>query len=249
MFSRISLCCATVTVATVLAIAPALAQQDQAPQGDQATQGEQAPQRNNFGPRSPQAKPGQPGPRAPQGPAPEVVATHGDWKIQCEAAPAQAQNTANNGANNTAATAAKTSAKNTANAPDAQAPDPNAKQCAMVQTARSEKNAKLGLTTVFVRAKQNGKEVTMVRILAPIGVYLPTGVALEVDGGAVGRIPFMRCLPQLCVAFGEAGGPTLDKFRKGTAANFIIYEAPGIGMPIKISLNGFAAAYQALGKL
>ena len=81
------------------------------------------------------------------------------------------------------------------------------------------------------------------------GVYLPTGVALEVDGGAVGRIPFMRCLPQICMAFGEAGNQTLDKFKKGTAANFIIYEAPGIGMPIKISLNGFAAAFTALGKL
>jgi invasion protein IalB len=201
--------------AAVLAIAPALAQQDQ------------APQKNTFGPRNPQlqnkqGQQGKPGPRAQQGPTAQVMATHGDWKIQCEAA---------------------AKANNAAGQQQAQGD----KQCAMVQTARSEKNAKLGLTTVFVRAKQNGKEVTMLRILAPIGVYLPTGVALEVDGGAVGRIPFMRCLPQLCVAFGEAGNQTLDKFRKGTAANFIIYEAPGLGMPIKISLNGFAAAYTDLG--
>ncbi len=216
IFSKIPLRWAAVTVAAVLAVAPALAQEAQ------------APQKNNFGPRlNPQAqgKPGQPpvqpGPRAQQGPAPEVVATHGDWKIQCEAAKANAQG---------------------------QAPAQVVKQCAMVQSGRSEKNAKLGLTTVFVRGKQNGKEVTMLRVLAPIGVYLPTGVALEVDGGAVGRIPFMRCLPQICVAFGEAGDQTLDKFRKGTAANFIIYEAPGLGMPIKISLNGFAAAFTALGK-
>lgn len=204
------------TVAALLAFTPALAQDAQ------------APQKNNFGPRNPQAQgqgqpqgqiQGQPGPRAQQGPAPEIIATHGDWKIQCE-------------------NAAK---------PDAQGQ--TEKQCAMVQTARSEKNTKLGLTTVFVRGKQNGKEITMMRILAPIGVYLPTGVALEIDGGAVGRIPFMRCLPQICMAFGEAGAQTLDKFRKGTAANFIIYEAPGIGMPIKISLNGFSDAYKALGSL
>jgi invasion protein IalB len=207
----------TFTVAAVLAVAPALAQ-------DQTPQGEQAPQRNTFGPRNPQMKPGQggqPGALPQQGPAPEVVATHGDWKIQCETAPKPAEGQ----------------------------PQPQSdKQCAMVQTARSEKNAKVGLTTVFVRGKQNGKDVTMMRILAPIGVYLPTGVALEVDGGAIGRIPFMRCLPQICVAFGEAGNQTLDKFRKGTAANFIIYEAPGLGMPIKISLNGFAAAYTDLSK-
>jgi invasion protein IalB len=200
------------TVAALLAFTPALAQDAQ------------APQKNKFGPRNPQAQGQgqlQPGPRPQpqQGPAPQVIATHGDWKIQCE-------------------NAAK---------PDAQGQ--TEKQCAMVQTARSEKNNKLGLTTVFVRGKQNGKEVTMMRILAPIGVYLPTGVALEIDGGAVGRIPFMRCLPQICMAFGEAGTQTLDKFRKGTAANFIVYEAPGIGMPIKISLNGFSDAFKALGSL
>lgn len=217
IFSKPMLHWSALTVAAFLAITPALAQQQQ--------QGEQAPQRNNFGPRNPQGQQqgqaqgqGQAGPRT-QGPAPQIVATHGDWKIQCE-------------------TAAK---------PDAQGE--TEKQCAMVQAAKSEKNAKVGLTTVFVRGKQNGKDITMMRILAPIGVYLPTGVALEIDGGAVGRIPFMRCLPQICMAFGEAGTQTLDKFRKGSAANFIIYEAPGIGMPIKVSLNGFAAAFQALGKL
>jgi invasion protein IalB len=215
IFSTPSLRWAALTVAALLAATPALAQDAQ------------APQKNNFGPRNPavqnkqgQAQPGQPGPRA-QGPAPEVIATHGDWKIQCEAA----------------------------GKPNAEGQTQADKQCAMVQTGRSEKNAKVGLTTVFVRGKQNGKDVTMMRILAPIGVYLPTGVALEVDGSAVGRIPFMRCLPQICVAFGEAGTQTLDKFRKGSAANFIVYEAPGIGMPIKLSLNGFAAAYTALGKL
>ncbi len=208
-FSKHLLRWPALAVAALLALSPALAQEDQ------------APQKNNFGPRNPQAQQGQgkSGSRAQQGPAPEVIATHGDWKIQCE-------------------TAAK---------PDAQGQ--TEKQCAMVQTGRSEKNAKLGLTTVFVRAKQNGKEVTMMRILAPIGVYLPTGVALEIDGGAIGRFPFMRCLPQICMAFGEAGNQTLDKFRKGTAANFIVYEAPGLGTPIKISLNGFAAAFAALGKL
>jgi invasion protein IalB len=182
IFSKNMLRWPALTVAALIAIAPALAQE------------EQAPQKNNFGPRNPQAQQGQgqAGPRA-QG--------------QTE------------------------------------------RQCGMVQAARSEKNAKVGLTTVFVRGKQNGKDVTMMRIMAPIGVYLPTGIALEIDGGAVGRIPFTRCLPQICVAFGEAGAQTLDKFRKGSAANFIIYEAPGISMPIKVSLNGFAAAFTALGKL
>jgi invasion protein IalB len=37
--------------------------------------------------------------------------------------------------------------------------------------------------------------------------------------------------------------------KKGSAANFIIYEAPGLGLPLKISLSGFSAAFGALDNL
>jgi len=155
-------------------------------------------------------------------PAVEVIATHGAWKIQCEV-PQSGQ------------------------AAEGQAE--GQKQCGMVQGARSEKNPKAALTLVLIRAKQADKQVTMIRVMAPIGVFLPTGVALEIDGAAVGRVPFTRCLPQVCMAFAEASPETLDKMKKGSAANFIIYEAPGLGLPMKISLDGFSAAFDALENL
>ncbi len=37
--------------------------------------------------------------------------------------------------------------------------------------------------------------------------------------------------------------------KKGTAANFIIYEAPGLGIPLKVSLEGFSAALENLNTL
>ncbi|MGQ0486082.1 MAG: invasion associated locus B family protein [Hyphomicrobiales bacterium] len=165
------------------------------------------------------------GPRitaAKPGAAVEVIATHGAWKIQCE------------------------------KPQDGQAAEGQAeglKQCGMVQGARSEKNPKAGLTLVLIRGKQADKQVTMIRVMAPIGVFLPTGVALEIDGAAVGRVPFTRCLPQFCMAFAEASPETLEKMKKGTAANFIIYEAPGLGLPMRISLEGFSAAFDALENL
>lgn len=189
--------------------------------GTAIAQDQQAPP-NTFGPRVRPAQPSQPQKTAQQPPAaPQIVATHGDWKIQCETPPANAQG-------GSAATQ---------------------KQCGMIQTVRSDKNPKVGLTLVLVKGQQNGKNVTMMRIMAPVGVYLPTGVALEVDGGAVGRVPFTRCLPQVCIAFAEATNDTLDKMKKGSAANFIIYEAPGLGLPMKISLNGFSAAFGDLDNL
>jgi invasion protein IalB len=188
--------------------------------GAAAAQEKPAPSRNNFGPRLQQPTQQQPPAPAQQAPAPQIIATHGDWKIQCETPPTGGEGAA----------AAQ-------------------KQCGMVQTARSDKNPKVGLTLVLVKAQQNGKSVTMMRVMVPIGVYLPTGVALEVDGGAVGRVPFTRCLPQVCIAFAEASNDTLDKMKKGRAANFIIDEAPGLGLPLKISLSGFSAAYGALDNL
>lgn len=181
--------------------------------GPAAAQTDQQPQ---FGPRANKAGQQQ----APEGQPPaskvDVVATHGQWKIQCESATTQQQG---------------------------QAP---ARQCGMIQTTTNEKNPKAGLTLVLVKTKAGDKSTYNMRVIAPIGVFLPTGVALEIDGNAIGRVPFTRCMPQVCMAFAEAQPATLDKMKKGSEANFIIYEAPGLGLPMKISLDGFSAA---LGEL
>jgi invasion protein IalB len=123
------------------------------------------------------------------------------------------------------------------------------RQCGMVQSTKSEKNAKAVLSLIIGKMKQGDKDVTMMRVMAPIGVFLPTGVALEIDGAAVGRVPFTRCAPQLCMAIAEASPETLVKLKKGKAANFIIYEAPGVGLPMAISLKGFSDALDNLDKL
>jgi invasion protein IalB len=157
-------------------------------------------------------------------PQPEVVATHGAWAVQCQTQPTPAGQ----------ASGADASPHRT---------------CGMIQSTRNEEREHVALTLVMVKGEQEGKEVTMMRVMAPIGVYLPTGVALEIDGDAIGRVPFTRCMPQVCIAFAEASPPTLEKMKKGAKANFIIYEAPGLGMSMELSLQGFTAALAKLGEL
>lgn len=125
---------------------------------------------------------------------------------------------------------------------------PAARQCGMIQATQNEKNPKATLTLVMVKQVQGDKSMINMRVIAPIGVFLPTGVALEIDGAAVGRVPFTRCMPQVCMAFAEATPDTLAKLKKGKQANFIIYEAPGMGLPMKLSLEGFSASLAALEK-
>ena len=193
------LCGAAALLASVAIVGEAQAQQQQ--------------QQQQFGPRANQAPPRQ----QPQAPKPELVATHGDWAVQCQQEPG-----AEGGA--------------------------EVRTCGMFQSAKSDRQG-VGLTLVVVKGEQEGKEVTMLRVMAPIGVYLPTGVALEIDGDAVGRVPFTRCMPQACIAVAEASPPTLEKMKAGGVANFIIYEGPGNGMAMELSLKGFTAALGELNKL
>ena len=231
-------------IAAVTAAAVAQAQQQPAAQG----QGKLPPPQ--FGPRAarPQAggQPGQQGQR-PRMPPPQIMGKFGDWVLQCEQTPPTAANTAGqDAAQETASTDDASSGKGDAAAkPDANGERP----CGLVQSVRDEKRKNIGLTLVLLEGMQQGKKVTMMRVMAPIGVFLPTGVALEIDGAAVGRVPFTRCLPQVCVAFAEATPPTLEKMKKGGKANFIIYEAPGVGVRLPITLNGFSKGLGELAKM
>lgn len=158
-----------------------------------------------------------PGPGPGQAPTATTLSTHGDWKVQCEKAPEGAT-----------------------------APGQPTEQCGMVQTTHNEKEPQAALTIIIVKQKEKDKVLPAMRVMAPLGVFLPTGIALEIDGAAVGRVPFARCTRQVCYATATATPEMFEKLRKGSAANFIIYQGPGLGMPMKISLNGFSAAFADL---
>ncbi len=211
--------------ASLLASHVATAQQTQAPQ--------------QFGPRvNRQAQ--------PQPPKPEVIATHGDWQVQCGEFMARAHQGSKEASNGSGS--GKGDALEGQDSASGEATR-KVRQCGIMQSVRSAERQNLGLTLVLVNTKQGDRDVTMMRILVPVGVFLPTGIALEIDGTAVGRVPFTRCLPQVCMAFAEATPETIEKMKQGSTANFIIYEAPGAGLSMEVSLSGFTAAYDQLNAL
>ncbi len=123
------------------------------------------------------------------------------------------------------------------------------KSCGMIQVEKNDKNPGIGLSLIINRVKQGDKVQVLMRALVPIGVYLPTGVAMEIDGVALeGRMTFTRCNPQACEGFGEASDASLKKFMKGKVATFYIYDRPGNGYPIVFPLEGFAEGLADLAK-
>lgn len=190
---------------------------------DDATKGDGqlAPegQAQTFGPRK--KAQGQTAKKRPPAPKVDVVGTFGSWTIQCMEAPAN---------------------------PDAGSEA--GKACGMTQQGKSDKSEKVALSVIVNRVKRADKSAVFMRIMAPIGVYLPTGIPVEIDGAALpARMVFTRCVPPICEAMGEMSPETLTKFKKGTDSNFYLYDRPGNGYPIKISLEGFAAALTALEKM
>lgn len=150
----------------------------------------------------------------------ENVATHGSWAVQCADVPANPDQGTEAG-----------------------------KACGMTQQSKSEKNGKVGLSVIINKVKRGDKSALFIRVMSPVGVYLPTGIPVEIDGTALpARLMFTRCVPPICEAMGEMSADTLSKFKKGGTSNFYLYDRPGNGYPIKISLDGFGAALEELDK-
>ena len=123
-------------------------------------------------------------------------------------------------------------------------PGAQAEQCALVQSVTAEDRQNVGLTVIFLRTA-DGKD-QLLRVLAPLGVLLPAGLGLKIDEDDVGRAPFMRCLPNGCIAEVIADEELIEKLEGGEFATFIIFQTPEEGIGIPMPLSGFSEGFAAL---
>ncbi len=124
-------------------------------------------------------------------------------------------------------------------------PPPGAKNetCALVQSVTAEDRNNVGLTVYFQKFS-NGTRV--LRVFAPVGVLLPPGLGLKIDGEDVGHAPFLRCHAFACYAQVVAEDQLVEQLKKGKTAIFIIFQTEEAGIGIPISLAGFSDALTAL---
>lgn len=119
-----------------------------------------------------------------------------------------------------------------------------AEQCAMMQNVVAEERPEMGLSVVVFRTADNKAEI--LRVLTPLGVLLPNGLGLYVDGKDIGRAYFVRCFQDGCYAEVILEKSLLDTLKTGTAATFIIFQTPEEGIGIPVDLKGFADGFAAL---
>ena len=83
-------------------------------------------------------------------------------------------------------------------------------------------------------------------LLLPLGLYLPGGVSISVDGGKSHQPVIERCFTQGCTARSTLVEQFLNALKKGSEAEIVIQEEPDQDVTLPVSLTGFTAAYRAL---
>ncbi|WP_343036085.1 invasion associated locus B family protein [Hongsoonwoonella zoysiae] len=123
-------------------------------------------------------------------------------------------------------------------------PGSQGEQCALIQNVTAEDRENVGLSVIVLRTAD--QETHILRVLAPLGVLLPSGLGLRVDDADIGRAGFVRCLPTGCIAEVILQKDLISKLEGGDLATFIIFQTPEEGIGIPISLNGFKEGFAAL---
>ena len=123
-------------------------------------------------------------------------------------------------------------------------PGASSEQCALMQNVVAEDRPEVGLSVVVLKTADN--KARILRVLAPLGVILPNGLGLNVDGKDMGRASFVRCVTDGCFAEVILKDDLLNTLREGSNATFIIFASPEEGIGIPVDLNGFGDGYSNL---
>jgi invasion protein IalB len=123
-------------------------------------------------------------------------------------------------------------------------PGAKSEQCALIQSVTAEDRANVGLTVIVLKTAD--LKSRLMRVVAPLGVLLPSGLGLKIDNVDIGRAGFVRCLPNGCIAEVVMDDALIAKLRNGKTATFIIFQTPEEGIGFPLSLAGFGEGYDKL---
>jgi invasion protein IalB len=96
----------------------------------------------------------------------------------------------------------------------------------------------VGLITVT--GKVNRK---LMQVSVPSARIIPAGIGIQIDNGKAQKLDYAVCMPDKCVAEIPLTDAMISSLKKGTDVVFTSVNFQRAPNPIKMSLNGFAAAF------
>jgi invasion protein IalB len=118
-------------------------------------------------------------------------------------------------------------------------------KCALVQDLALEDRKNMFMTVILLRSFEGGDR-KILRVVAPLGMLVPAGLGLKVDGADVGHVPFIKCFHLGCVAEVVIDDQLVSKFSTGQTASFIVFPTQETGIGFPAPLAGFSDGIKGL---
>ena len=83
-------------------------------------------------------------------------------------------------------------------------------------------------------------------ITVPLGVTLPPGINVQIDGQQIGRAPFFQCTVNGCQSRVPLEDALLATMKSGQGGVVTFRDAQGRDVPLAFSLRGFTAGFGAV---
>jgi invasion protein IalB len=123
-------------------------------------------------------------------------------------------------------------------------PGAAAEQCAIVQSVVDDQRP--NITLVIIALKTADHKSRLLRVIAPLGVLVPTGLDLKLDADDVGRMSFVRCLPNGCVAETLIDDKLLQRMESAQTMTLVLFQTPEEGIGVPAPMAGFKDAFEKL---
>jgi invasion protein IalB len=124
------------------------------------------------------------------------------------------------------------------------APSGGGRECFVFQNAPQGEGTRQILNMTMLRVPQAKGPIMILTV--PIGVWLPRGLAISIDGAKPIRVPLQICAPRGCQSQFEMPDDLVNSFKAGLKGNVQMFDPAGKEVNVPFSLNGFTAALGSL---
>jgi invasion protein IalB len=123
-------------------------------------------------------------------------------------------------------------------------PGASYEQCAVVLSVVDQDRPNLTLVVIVLNTAD--RKARLMRVIVPLGILLPAGVSLRIDDSDAGRLNFLQCLANGCVAQLALDDALIGKLKAGKTMTLGLFQTPEQGVGVPASLVGFKEAYEQL---
>jgi len=117
-----------------------------------------------------------------------------------------------------------------------------AEECFIAQAVDEEASGQRVMTAMIMKAPDGAPAL---RVTVPLGVLIPRGVNVSVDGADLGNIGFVTCFDEGCMTQVAMALEVVAAMKAGGQATITVFDTQDQPIGLPLSLSGFTAAFDA----